>query len=482
MYFKHIAATLAANLLILTPLAYAQEQTLPVQKPEPVLLEQPSKKDTDLTQQTAASTHSEHTIQEILTLGTMLQNFLQAVTYKMELLKLQHQRNKLLLENELQLEKNRYKLAQLTAEKDRLLLENELETAKQTQLMAKLTAEKERLELENAIKEAKQKQMFQTIETEHSRLAIENALREEKNKQQEMEIQLETLKLNLTMTKLEYEKTRKSLDLERLNEKIAVRSSQEEWESQVNKPKEYLEDPYTDGHLIISDRRILLDGPIFPGTADYISERIHYFNNKNSRYPIFLVIDQCVGGSVMEGARIISAMRASHAPVYVVVKSLAASMAAAITALAERSFVYPHAIIVHHQIWGYSIGNKIQQQENLKTIEEWSKRIMEPIAQKMGITLEQFVEQMYEHNSEGNWREFAEQAVQLKWVDTIIEAAEDVSITKQPGNNEDELNIRQRSLLLPEEKVDAQGNLYVKAPHLEPTDFYYMYNPNNYYR
>ena len=40
----------------------------------------------------------------------------------------------------------------------------------------------------------------------------------------------------------------------------------------------------------------------------------------------------------------------SDAPVHVVVKSFAASMAAAITTLAKESYAYPNAVILHHQI------------------------------------------------------------------------------------------------------------------------------------
>ena len=50
---------------------------------------------------------------------------------------------------------------------------------------------------------------------------------------------------------------------------------------------------------------------------------------------IFIVIDTSPRGSVMAGYRILKAMESSDAPVHVVVKSFAASMAAAITTLGE---------------------------------------------------------------------------------------------------------------------------------------------------
>jgi ATP-dependent Clp protease protease subunit len=32
------------------------------------------------------------------------------------------------------------------------------------------------------------------------------------------------------------------------------------------------------------------------------------------------------------------------------------------------------------------------------------------------------------------------------------------------------------------EEVDASGRAFVRLPRLSPVDFYYLYNPDNYYR
>ena len=65
-----------------------------------------------------------------------------------------------------------------------------------------------------------------------------------------------------------------------------------------------------------------------------------FFNNKSKTDPIFIVIDRCPGGSGMEGARIVQAIKTSPAPVHVVVKSYAASMAAIILAQADHSYAF----------------------------------------------------------------------------------------------------------------------------------------------
>ena len=77
-------------------------------------------------------------------------------------------------------------------------------------------------------------------------------------------------------------------------------------------------------------------------------------------------IDRCPGGSVMEGYRIVKAMQASKAPIHVVVKSFAASMAAVITTLAVHSYAYPNAVILHHQMSTGANGNMTQIKEQVE--------------------------------------------------------------------------------------------------------------------
>src|SRR5260221_13390772 len=111
------------------------------------------------------------------------------------------------------------------------------------------------------------------------------------------------------------------------------------------------------GVLSISDRRIALNGVITSETANRVTERINYFNNQNREFPIFIVIDDSPGGSVAAGYKILKTMSGRHAPVYVVVKSFAASIAAGITTMATKSFAYPKPIILHHHLSGRTCGN-----------------------------------------------------------------------------------------------------------------------------
>ncbi len=412
-----------------------------------------------------------------------MQNLIQAEKYQQALLAVQHEKDNLQLNNELQLEKARQEWVELIAAQEKLQLENEFQSAQQQQILAKLETLKTHSELENYRHEQEHKKTLAKLELEREQLALQNALLEEKNKQEELKIQLKTAQLNFEIAQFEFEKTQKGLDMEELAEKISAREQIEFWESQVNSPKQYLKVPFINDHLIISDRKIELEEVIYPGTAAYVNERIHYYNNKTTEYPIFMVIDTCYGGSVMEGSKILEAMKASRAPVYVVVKSLAASMAAVITTLAERSYAYPNAVIVHHQLWTLAIGNQRELEEQLEMAKDWTTRIMYPVAEKMGLSMEELVKKMYEKNSIGDWYEFADVASKLKWVDTVVKDIRDTSFNRQPMATEEEEEggmMMLRAAL--SEKVDQQGQRYLKLPRLSPLDFYFLYNPDDYYR
>lgn len=250
-----------------------------------------------------------------------------------------------------------------------------------------------------------------------------------------------------------------------------------------SKPQ-YLENPLReDGTLVISDRRIPLNGAITKATADRITERIDFFNNADKKMPIFIVIDESPGGSVMAGYRILKAMESSEAPVHVVVKSFAASMAAGITTLAKESYAYPNAIILHHQISNTLFGtmNLTQQAEMVKESQRWWERLATPVAQKMGISTDQFIKDMYTHTSSGDWSEFGEEAAKLKWVNHIVNGIEETSITMNP-DSKPAGQVAQSGDNDFKEEVGADGKPCTYLPRLSPKDVYFLYNPDSYYR
>ncbi|MDA7626117.1 ATP-dependent Clp protease proteolytic subunit [Akkermansiaceae bacterium] len=237
----------------------------------------------------------------------------------------------------------------------------------------------------------------------------------------------------------------------------------------------------------ISDRRIPFNGAVTGTLADRVTTRINYFNNKDPKKPIFIVIDDSPGGSVMAGYRILKAMEGSEAPIYVVVKSFAASMAATITTLAEKSFVYPNAIILHHQIsqsFMFSSMNLTEQKENVEDLKKWWARLADPIAEKMGITSDEFIEMMYKKTVSGDWTEFGDDAVKLKWADHVVNRIHETALLKNPdAKSSAPTPTRSAAIengLTP--AIDDNGNHYMILPRRNPKDLYLMHNPDGFYR
>ena len=395
--------------------------------------------------------------------------------------------------------------AELLRQRELLVLENQVREETLRKELASSQAELQRLKTEADLARARTEREFseKRAEIEKTRLAAEEinvglAL-ETAKRQAEFDRTLVGLRAERDRTQMQAELataefTRRNniqrtaeVHLAELRAHVAQREQEHEVDTYAEQRPVYLKDPLqADGVLVLSDRRIPLSGPITMETADEISERIDYFNNKNKEHPIFIVIDTSPGGSVMAGYRILKSMQSSTAPVYVLVKSFAASMAAAICTLADRSFAYPNAIIVHHQITSGLIGNLTVQREGLKNLEQWWERLAKPIAAKMGITTDEFIKGMYANTATGDWKEFADNAVKLKWVDAVVGRCQDTALTRNPDNvrrsSGGVIAAGGGSANLTEEKGSTSGMTGQVLPRLNPVDCYYLYNPDGYFR
>lgn len=359
--------------------------------------------------------------------------------------------------------------------------EAKLRAARLSAELAPLKEEKQKIEAELALLQAKQQDAHAKAKLEKQQADFLASLRlaEMNREMQAMQAQMQAMQTKLQIDGLKAQAKTAELTAQTtaLKAELALLDAQRGTASVDKDAMQYPTEPLKDGVLAISDRRIPLNGMIGRGSADFVTERIHYFNNLDEKAPIFIVIDSNPGGSVMEGYRIVTAMQNSKAPVHVVVKSYAASMAAVITTLAEESYAYPNAIILHHQMSSGMFGNLTQQAEQLENGREWSRRLAKPIADKMGITEEKFVELMYENNSDGDWEEFADEAQKLKWVDEVIVEAREEGIRARPKTERWSFPFFFEAM-----KTDEKGQKYIELPPLRPFDHYFMYNPTNFYR
>jgi ATP-dependent Clp protease protease subunit len=364
-------------------------------------------------------------------------------------------------------------------EQEALALENKLEAERLIQATNGMRAEITRLKLErelmtekSAMETAKRQvallQELAGVEAEKEKLAREGEL--SKARAEKFANDLKTVQ------------SEASLEITRLQNDIAQIETAEKRARFADAKPVFLKNPLKEnGILVVSDRRIPLNGLITTTTADFITSRIQYWNNKDRELPIFIVIDASPGGSVMAGYRILKAMESSDAPVHVVVKSFAASMAAAITTLAAESYAYPNAVILHHQISSVVMAqlNLTQQREFHEDSQRWWARLGTPIADKMGVTTDDLIKKMYGKSSSGDWSEFGEQAKDLKWVNHIVKGIDETSFTKNPDSVEPAKAGQTTALT---EEVDAFGKPFVWLPRLNPQDVYFLYNADSYYR
>ena len=368
-------------------------------------------------------------------------------------------------------------------EQDALATENKLDAERLTQETREMRAEitrlkmqrellTEKLAFEDAKRQAALADELAKISAEKEKLAREGELSKARAEKLANDLRAVQSEAALGITRLQ-------------NEITQIETAEKRGDYADSKPV-YLKNPLQEGGmLVISDRRIPLNGLITTATADFITNRIHYWNNKDRELPIFIVIDASPGGSVMAGYRILKAMESSDAPVHVVVKSLAASMAAAITTLAQESYAYPNAVILHHQISSVVFGqlNLTQQREFHEESERWWARLGTPIAGKMGITTDELIKKMYAHSSSGDWSEFGTDAKNLKWVNHIVEGIDESSFTKDPDGVSPPAPApapAKTSMLV--EEVDPNGKPFVWLPRLDPKDVYFLYNPDGYFR
>ena len=356
------------------------------------------------------------------------------------------------------------------------------------ELVKRLQVEKDAAEARLSLVRLKHEEELAELRARIDKLQAETALAVARREQrsEELEEQLaqslnESRRLAAKRKKLEEElgvaRTNADLELERVQSRLKKLEAERSLDAVVDEKARYVEQPYRDGLLEVSDRRIALNGVITMETADHVAERLDFYNNKSERYPIFIVIDYSPGGSVMAGYRILKAMEASPAPVHVLVKSFAASMAAVITSLAPHSYAYPNAILLHHQVSGGTLGNLTEQREQVSRAEEWSRRLLGPLSKKLSTTPEKLVREMYRHDSTGDWSEFADNAVRLGWIEHVVKAVRERGVTQLSGAPSTAGAPEART-----ERRDTQGKSYVELPRLQPFDLWFLHDPDDYYR
>ncbi len=162
--------------------------------------------------------------------------------------------------------------------------------------------------------------------------------------------------------------------------------------------------------------------------------------------PIYLLINS-PGGSVLDGALIVSAIEGSRVPVYTICEQLCASMLFIIHQYGTKRLMVDRAILMAHPAAGGVEGTLQQMQSRLGTISRYVDKFDAQIAKRAGLTLDQFkpmtVSEMWIDAEDATARKFNDEIVNVRLA--AIPAA-DLSLlnSRKKQNNvaKEKVNIR----------------------------------------
>ena len=134
--------------------------------------------------------------------------------------------------------------------------------------------------------------------------------------------------------------------------------------------------------------------------------------------PIDIRIDSA-GGDVYEGFAIASAIQRYEGPTHAYVDGMAASAASYIALMADKISINDYAMIMIHNAWTYTSGNRNDLRAVAERLEGLDSTIAGIISKRSGLTLEETIAAM----DAETWYT-GEQALEAGMVDEVIETEE----------------------------------------------------------
>jgi ATP-dependent Clp protease, protease subunit len=133
------------------------------------------------------------------------------------------------------------------------------------------------------------------------------------------------------------------------------------------------------------DRTVLITGPIEDTTATVAK----LMELGKTEEPIYLVLNS-PGGSVLDGAAVITALEAAKGPVYTVCNQLCASMAAMIFEHGTQRYAVDRSFIMMHPASGGAQGEVDKMVSRLSAIQRYVGKMEAYIATRAGISFERY--------------------------------------------------------------------------------------------
>jgi ATP-dependent Clp protease protease subunit len=136
------------------------------------------------------------------------------------------------------------------------------------------------------------------------------------------------------------------------------------------------------------DRTINIFGPI-SANAHEAAAMIRSMNYQNTKEPIFIVL-YSPGGSVVDGAALISAMQVSEAPVHTVCYTFCASMAAMIHQYGAQRYITDRSILMFHPASFGTEGEVDKMFSQISMIRRYINKIEMEVATRMSLSFTQY--------------------------------------------------------------------------------------------
>jgi ATP-dependent protease ClpP protease subunit len=136
------------------------------------------------------------------------------------------------------------------------------------------------------------------------------------------------------------------------------------------------------------DRTINIFGPI-SGNAHQAAAMVRSMNYQNTKEPIYIVL-YSPGGSVVDGAALISAMQVSEAPVYTVCYTFCASMAAMIHQYGVQRYITDRSILMFHPASFGTEGEVDKMFSQISMIRRYINKIEMEVSTRMNLTFAQY--------------------------------------------------------------------------------------------
>lgn len=161
------------------------------------------------------------------------------------------------------------------------------------------------------------------------------------------------------------------------------------------------------------NRTVFILGEIAENSADIVKQL-----NKltQTQEPIYIVLNS-PGGSVLDGAMIISALEAAKGPVYTVCQQLCASMAALIFEYGSQRYIVDRSFVMFHPAAGGTQGEVDKMVSRLGSIQQYIGRMEAYVAKRANISYDEY------KKLSGNelWLD-SENAVNTGFADRIVSA------------------------------------------------------------